>query len=69
MTRAKELRDKPIETLRGELLALRREHFNLRMQQATGQTGSTHRLREIRRQVARIKTVINENRKAGEANE
>lgn len=67
MSKATELRGKPLEELRGELLALRREHFNLRMQQATGQTTSTHRIREIRRQVARIKTVINESRKAGEA--
>lgn len=67
MSKANELRGKPVEELRAEVLALRREHFNLRMQQATGQTDSTHRVREIRRQVARIKTVINENRKAGEA--
>ena len=67
MSKANELRGKPLEELRGELLALRREHFNLRVQQATGQTASTHRIREIRRQVARIKTVINESRKAGEA--
>lgn len=55
---AKELRERSTSDLQEELLALRKEQFNLRMQLATGQSGKTHRLREIRKDVARIKTVV-----------
>ena len=43
-----------------ELLKLRREQFNLRMQRASGQLGQTHLLQETRRTIARIKTVMAE---------
>ncbi|HYW93340.1 MAG TPA: 50S ribosomal protein L29 [Gammaproteobacteria bacterium] len=64
---ANELRNKSDGDLRDELLKLRREQFNLRMQQATGQMGRPHLMRRVRRNIARVKTVLNEQRKAGEA--
>jgi len=56
--KAKELREKSPEDLNKELLALRREQFNLRMQKATGQLSQTHQFGNIRRDIARIKTVL-----------
>ena len=53
-----ELREKSVAELRDELLALRREQFNLNMAKATGQLAQTHLLGQIRRDIARIKTVI-----------
>ena len=61
--KAKELREKSPEDLTKELLSLRREQFNLRMQQATGQLSATHQFGAIRRDIARIKTVLREARK------
>ena len=55
-----ELRQKNGEELAGELLDLRREQFNLRMQQATGQLVRPHEYRRVRRDIARIKTVLSE---------
>ena len=62
--RATELRDKSVDELRDELLAVKREQFNLRMQHATGQEAKSHLIREARRNVARIKTVIAEKERA-----
>ena len=56
--KAIELREKSIAELRDELLALRREQFNLNMAKATGQLAQTHLLAQVRRDIARIKTVI-----------
>ena len=53
-------RAKTAEELQKELLKLRREQFGLRMQKASGQLGQTHLLQEARRDIARIKTVIQE---------
>ena len=61
--RADELRQKTTDELQQELTALLREHFNLRMQKATGQLGQTHQLGRVRRDIARVKTVLTE--KAG----
>ena len=58
--KAKDLREKSPEDLRQELLALRREQFNLRMQESTGQLVHTHQFGVIRRDIARIKTVLRE---------
>ena len=55
-----ELRDKSAAELGEELLKLRREQFNLRMQRASGQLGQTHLLGQTRRDIARIKTVMQE---------
>ena len=56
---AKELREKTPEQLRDELTKLKKEAFNLRFQQATNQLESTARMRQVRRDVARVKTVLN----------
>ena len=58
--KAQELKDKSPEQLREQLLSLKKEAFNLRFQQATGQMESTARMRAVRRDVARIKTVMNQ---------
>ncbi|RMD80823.1 MAG: 50S ribosomal protein L29 [Gammaproteobacteria bacterium] len=65
--KASELRKKSEQELREELHGLLREHFNLRAQKATGQLGQPHLLRQVRRNIARVKTVLNEKRRAGEA--
>lgn len=62
---AKDLRAKTPDQLRDELVALKKEAFNLRFQQATGQLENTARMRLVRRDVARVKTVLNQ--KAAEA--
>jgi len=49
-----------LQQLNGELLRLRKEQFQLRMQRASGQLGQTHLLAEARRDVARIKTILQE---------
>lgn len=55
-----ELRGKSAEALREELLALKREQFNLRMQKTTGQDSKSHLVRVARKNVARIKTILTE---------
>ena len=62
---ATELKAKTPAELREQLLALKKEAFNLRFQQATGQLENTARMRTVRKEVARIKTVLNQ--KAAEA--
>jgi large subunit ribosomal protein L29 len=57
---ADELRAKTPDQLRDSLVALKKEAFNLRFQQATGQLENTARMRLVRREVARIKTVLNQ---------
>lgn len=63
--KANDLREKSVSDLNKELLELAREKFNLRMQRATGQMARTHQMKEVRRNIARIKTILNE--KAGKA--
>ena len=57
---ANELRDKTPDELRDQLVQLKKEAFNLRFQQATGQLENTARMRVVRRDVARIQTVLNQ---------
>ncbi|WP_223424022.1 50S ribosomal protein L29 [Tateyamaria pelophila] len=57
---AQELRDKTPDQLRDELANLKKEAFNLRFQQATGQLENPARLRGARRDAARVKTILNE---------
>ena len=57
---ASELRDKTPDQLREELANLKKESFNLRFQQATGQLENTARMRAVKRDTARVKTVLNE---------
>lgn len=58
--KAAEIRSKSSDELKEELLKLRKEAFNLRFQQASGQLENTARVRQVRREIARIKTVIGE---------
>ena len=60
---AKELRQKSAADLQKELLGLRREQFNLRMAQATGQTAKPDQFSKVRRNIARLKTVMAEQRR------
>ena len=62
--KASELRDKSADELNKELLELRREHFNLRMQRATGQLARPHEYGRVRKDIARIKTILGEHKKA-----
>lgn len=55
-----ELKEKGVEELNQELMGLLREQFNLRMQQGTGQLSQPHRMKAVRRDIARVKTVLNE---------
>ncbi len=57
---AAELRDKTPDQLRDELVTLKKEQFNLRFQAATGQIENPARMKSVRRDVARVKTVLNE---------
>ena len=57
---ANELREKTPDQLRDELNNLKKEAFNLRFQQATGQLENTARMRTVRRDAARVKTILNE---------
>jgi large subunit ribosomal protein L29 len=61
--KAQDLRVKSVDELNAELLNLLKEQFNLRMQAATGQLQQTHTLKVLRRDIARVKTVLTE--KAG----
>ncbi|MAY40660.1 MULTISPECIES: 50S ribosomal protein L29 [Gammaproteobacteria] len=61
--KAIELREKSVDELNAQLLQLLEEQFKLRMQESTGQLAQTHLLKQTRREIARIKTVLQE--KAG----
>lgn len=61
---ATELRDKTPDQLREELVNLKKESFNLRFQQATGSMENTARMRQVRRDAARVKTILNEKARA-----
>ncbi len=58
--KAGELRTKSEDELKDSLLGLRKEAFNLRFQRASGQLENTVRIREVRRDIARIKTVLHQ---------
>ena len=66
---ASELRNMSVEELNEELLALRREQFNLRMQKATGELSQNHQHSKVRKDIARIKTVLNEMSRGSEESE
>jgi large subunit ribosomal protein L29 len=57
---AQELRNETPDQLRDRLVALKKEAFNLRFQQATNQLENTARIRNVRRDVARVRTVLTE---------
>lgn len=64
MTKASDLRAKSKDELREELANLKKEQFNLRFQGAAGQLENTARVRDIRRDVARILTILDEQAEA-----
>jgi len=61
---ANELRDKTPDQLRDELVNLKKESFNLRFQQATGSMENTARMRQVRRNIARVKTILTQKAQA-----
>jgi large subunit ribosomal protein L29 len=60
---AVEIRDKSVEELQAQLLDLLKEQFNLRIQKVSGQLNQNHLLSQVRRNIALVKTILNE--KAG----
>ena len=62
--KAADLRSRSIDELNEELVALRREQFNLRMQQATGEHPHVHEHGRVRKDIARVKTILNELKRA-----
>jgi len=58
--KATDLRAKSSDELQAEVLRLQKEHFALRMQRASGQLGQSHLLKEVRRDLARVKTIMKE---------
>lgn len=66
--KANEFQTMTLDQLSDELLKLKKEQFNLRFQRATGQLENTARVRTIRRDIARIKTLSQQKRSAEQAN-
>ena len=56
--KAEDMRTKSADELKESLVGLRKEQFNLRFQQASGQLENTARVRQVRRDIARIKTIL-----------
>jgi len=56
--KATDLQQKTVDELKDELVSLRKESFNLRFQGATGQLENTARVKQVRRDIARIKTIL-----------
>lgn len=67
MMTAAELRARSDDQLGARLLELKKEQFNLRFQKATGQLENTRRVREVRREIARLLTIVGERRRAAKA--
>ena len=63
---ATELRTKTDDELREELMSLRKESFNLRMQKSTGQLTRHNQIKDVRRTIARVKTIIGERSRGSE---
>ncbi len=62
--KASDLRTKTADELKDSLMDLRKERFNLRFQKASGQLENTARARQVRRDIARIKTILRDMRQA-----
>jgi large subunit ribosomal protein L29 len=58
--KASDIRAKTLDQLTDDLAGLKKEQFNLRFQQATGQIEKTARVKQVRRDIARIKTIVSE---------
>jgi large subunit ribosomal protein L29 len=67
IVKAEELRAKTPDELKTQLVELKKEQFNLRFQGATGQMENTAQMRKVRRDVARINTVLNQKAAAAAA--
>ncbi|HMR31980.1 MAG TPA: 50S ribosomal protein L29 [Geminicoccaceae bacterium] len=67
MIEVSELRGQSAQQLGERLVELKKEQFNLRFQRATGQLESTSRVREVRRDIARVMTVMTEKRRTAQA--
>ena len=67
MATAKEYRNMSEKDLNDELINLRREQFNLRMQMGSGNTPKIHRFSQVRHDIARIKTVLTEMNRASKS--
>lgn len=67
MTSAEDIRAKSADELNDQLLQLKKEQFNLRFQKASGQLENTSRVRVVRRDIARIKTILGQRVTAAEA--
>jgi large subunit ribosomal protein L29 len=67
MTKIVDIRAKTPDELQAQLLDLRKEQFNLRFQRATGQLEATGRVKVVRRDIARIKFVLHERKRASAA--
>ena len=65
--KASELKEKSAEELQTILLDLRKEQFNLRMQQGTGQLSRPHQMKGVKKDIARIHTVMNQAKAGGES--
>ncbi len=61
--KAGELRDKSVEELQAQLQDLYKDQFGYRMQNATGQLGQIHLVKAVRKDIARVKTIITEKQK------
>ena len=61
-----ELKDKSVEELQTTLVSLTKDQFNFRMQKSTGQLGQTHLLKTVKKDIARVKTVLNEKSRVSE---
>jgi large subunit ribosomal protein L29 len=64
--KAADVRAKSTDQLKDELGSLKKEQFNLRFQAATGQLENTGRSKEVRRDIARVKTILREKAQTGE---
>ena len=62
--KSEDLRTKSADELKESLVGLRKEQFNLRFQQASGQLENTARVRQVRRDIARIKTILRDKQQA-----
>jgi large subunit ribosomal protein L29 len=67
MMKADDVRAMTLDQLNDELLKLKKERFNLRFQRATGQLENTARIREVRRDIARILTIAGQKRAVEQA--
>ncbi len=56
--KASELREKTVDELQENLIAMLKDQFNYRMQRSTGQLGQTHLLQQVSKDIARVKTVL-----------